>query len=290
MSIRDTIEFDKELHSLYETKLPVSASKISALTKLAVKHAKHYKNIVFSIEKFVQKCPSELKLAGLYVIDSITRAVAKHPEEGEEYIARFEEKLDTLIPHLLQAPQKDKDRIKRTVGLWKKGSLFNVSLITDLEKKYFTEEAAGNGAVSDPRLATGGNIPGLNTPADPRLGGGAPAASINPAGSLGGLDASLLGALGSLGGQATIPGVDLGQMMQLLQAQQQQQQQQQANPLISQLLGLQNNSSLAGLAGLNAGSLDATQLATLSSLLGNSNANAQQINTDKQADFTGSQM
>lgn len=40
MSLRDTLEFDKELHSLYETKLPVSASKISSLTKLAIKHAK----------------------------------------------------------------------------------------------------------------------------------------------------------------------------------------------------------------------------------------------------------
>ncbi|KAI8909328.1 hypothetical protein DFJ77DRAFT_472148 [Powellomyces hirtus] len=108
MSLRDSLEFDKELHSLYETKIPVSASKISSLTKLAVKHAKLYKNIVFSIEKFVQKCPPELKLAGLYVIDSIARAVAKHPEEGESYIARFEEKIESLIPHLLQAPAKDK--------------------------------------------------------------------------------------------------------------------------------------------------------------------------------------
>lgn len=70
-----------------------------------------YKNIVYSVEKFIQKCPAELKLAGLYTIDSIARAAAKRPEEGAEpYIERFQEKLDGLMPHLLQAPPKDKVR------------------------------------------------------------------------------------------------------------------------------------------------------------------------------------
>ena len=34
------LEFDKELHSLNESKLPISASKIQSITKLALKHVK----------------------------------------------------------------------------------------------------------------------------------------------------------------------------------------------------------------------------------------------------------
>ncbi|TPX61392.1 hypothetical protein SpCBS45565_g07275 [Spizellomyces sp. 'palustris'] len=238
MSLRDTLEFDKELHSLYETKLPVSASKISSLTKLAIKHAKNYKNIVYSIEKFIQKCPPELKLAGLYTIDSIARAAAKHPEDGKVYIARFEEKLDTFIPHLFQAPPKDRDRVKRTVGLWKRSGLFNVEQVTALEKQYFTNEwhaeapgptVIASAGLGDPRVSsTSNNGTGIGT--DPRLNngsiGGAEVTSTpqQPAGlPSAGLDAtSLLGALGALG-QSAVPGLggnlDVASLLPLLQNQ-----------------------------------------------------------------------
>ncbi|KND02580.1 uncharacterized protein SPPG_03038 [Spizellomyces punctatus DAOM BR117] len=238
MSLRDTLEFDKELHSLYETKLPVSASKISSLTKLAIKHAKNYKNIVYSIEKFIQKCPPELKLAGLYTIDSIARAAAKHPEDGKVYIARFEEKLDTFIPHLLQAPPKDKDRVKRTVGLWKRSGLFNVEQVTALEKQYFTEghaEAPGptviaSAGLGDPRVSNNSNNGTGIIGTDPRLNNGsiggpeATSAPQQPAGlPSAGLDAtSLLGALGALG-QSAVPGLggnlDVASLLPLLQNQ-----------------------------------------------------------------------
>ncbi|KAJ3056585.1 hypothetical protein HK097_005748, partial [Rhizophlyctis rosea] len=154
-------EFDKELHTLYEAKPPVSASKIQTITKLALKHAKHYKNVVYSIERFIQKCNPEMKLAGLYVIDSIARAAAKVPHEGgENIISRFEEKLEALFPSLLHAPAKDKDRIKRTVGLWKKAGIFNVEQLEVIEKAYLTDETATPAATAtaanprDPRVKT----------------------------------------------------------------------------------------------------------------------------------------
>ncbi|KAJ3146580.1 SR- and CTD-associated factor 8 [Geranomyces michiganensis] len=268
MSLRDSLEFDKELHSLYETKIPVSASKISALTKLAVKHAKLYKNVVFSIEKFVQKCPPELKLAGLYVIDSIARAIAKHPEEGESYIARFEEKLDSIIPHLLQAPAKDKDRIKRTVGLWKKSSLFNSAVIQELERKYFdvTDVPASGtppaGIISDPRFGTPTSV---TAPADPRLAGalnagaaaGLPASSTSGpllglnSSALSGLDPSILQALGGMNSQLPVQGgLDLNALLPLLQAQQQQQ------DLISSLL------KITGTGGSTANPANASNVAS----------------------------
>ncbi|KAI8846329.1 hypothetical protein BC829DRAFT_398642 [Chytridium lagenaria] len=131
MSSRDALEFDKELHSLYETKLPISASKIQQLTRLALKHSRHYKNVVYSIEKFVQKCSVDLKLAGLYVIDSIARASQKSAiGEGSSasleafaYLARLEEKIEGIFPHLLAASDHDKEKMKKVLGIWKKSNL-----------------------------------------------------------------------------------------------------------------------------------------------------------------------
>ncbi|KAJ3167465.1 SR- and CTD-associated factor 8 [Geranomyces variabilis] len=282
MSLRDSLEFDKELHSLYETKIPVSASKISALTKLAVKHAKLYKNVVFSIEKFVQKCPPELKLAGLYVIDSIARAIAKHPEEGESYIARFEEKLDSIIPHLLQAPAKDKDRIKRTVGLWKKSSLFNVAVIQEVERKYFSDGAETTGTppavgiVSDPRLGT------PTTPADPRLAGAAaalpsntsaPLLGLNTSSALSGLDPSILQALG-MNPQLPVQGLDINALLPLLQAQQAQQQ------VISDLL------KITGAGGGSNNTSNTTSAPSSASLLGQLSGGSAGVSSTQQPDLS----
>ncbi|KAI8806372.1 hypothetical protein BJ742DRAFT_816648 [Cladochytrium replicatum] len=108
MASKETLEFDRELHSLLQIKLPVSASKIQSITKLAMKHIKVYKNIVYSIEKFIQKGPSDYKLAGLYVVDSVARAAQKQQPDGENYINRIEEKLEAIFPHLMQASPKDR--------------------------------------------------------------------------------------------------------------------------------------------------------------------------------------
>jgi hypothetical protein len=65
--------------------------------------------VVFSIEKFIGKCSPELKLAGIYVVDSIARTAAKQKgSEVHSYVDRFAEKLESLTPHLLEVPSKDK--------------------------------------------------------------------------------------------------------------------------------------------------------------------------------------
>ncbi|RUS18430.1 hypothetical protein BC937DRAFT_88781 [Endogone sp. FLAS-F59071] len=84
----------------------------------------YYKNVVYIIEKFVQKCPPEYKLAGLYVIDAISRAAFEQrrkrekdgatPEPGkftgEEYLPRFEKVFEenSLFKNLALCPEKDK--------------------------------------------------------------------------------------------------------------------------------------------------------------------------------------
>src|SRR3954447_4433072 len=82
-----------------------------------------YKNVAYIIEKFVHKCPPEYKLAGLYVIDAISRAAFEQrrkrekdgaaPEPGkftgEEYLPRFEKLFEnSLFKNLALCPEKDK--------------------------------------------------------------------------------------------------------------------------------------------------------------------------------------
>jgi hypothetical protein len=39
MAEQQTVEFDRELHALFDSKLPISASRIQSITKQAIKHA-----------------------------------------------------------------------------------------------------------------------------------------------------------------------------------------------------------------------------------------------------------
>ncbi|KAH6576564.1 hypothetical protein BASA50_000015 [Batrachochytrium salamandrivorans] len=142
---RETMAFDKELHALAESKLPVSASRITALTKMAMVHIKLYKNIVHSIEKFVQKCKPDYKLAGLYVIDSIVRASLKSSEKEKSptsspYLRRFEEKLESIFTSLVQASSKDQPRMKRVIALWVKSNIFNPEQLSVIDQAYFPDD------------------------------------------------------------------------------------------------------------------------------------------------------
>ncbi|KAL5033554.1 hypothetical protein BDV3_000525 [Batrachochytrium dendrobatidis] len=141
---REMLAFDKELYALSESKLPVSASRITTLTKLAIVHIKLYKHIVHSIEKFVQKCQPDYKLAGLYVIDSILRASLK-PTAKEKapttsvYVRRFEEKLENIFTNLVQANLKDRTRMKRVVALWVKSNILSSEQLEVIDKAYFSD-------------------------------------------------------------------------------------------------------------------------------------------------------
>ncbi|KAJ3330075.1 hypothetical protein HDU76_006469 [Blyttiomyces sp. JEL0837] len=149
MSGREAAEFDRELQSVYEHKPPVSASKIQTLTKLAFKYAKYYKSVVHSIEKFISKCTPEYKLAGLYIIDSIARGAPKALSSSEcvSYKNRLEDKLQGMFKYMDRASDKDKERMKRVISLWRKGGIFNTDLLDTIEFTYFA--GMGDGTPDD---------------------------------------------------------------------------------------------------------------------------------------------
>jgi hypothetical protein len=117
MSVSEQLAFDKELHALLDVKPPIKATRVEQLTRKAVTNARSYKIIVYCIEKFIQKCPREYRLSGMYLIDSICRQgpiLAKKlgPEQGigsqelgyvHEYPARFGRGLESMFCLLVAA-------------------------------------------------------------------------------------------------------------------------------------------------------------------------------------------
>ncbi|KAI9203694.1 uncharacterized protein BJ171DRAFT_509354 [Polychytrium aggregatum] len=132
---KDLADFDREMAGLYDLKPPITASKMQAITRSALKNVKLYKNVVHAVEKFIQRCSPELKLIGVYVVDALARAAQKIPD-GEVFVGRFEEKLENMSNHLQYAPDRDKIKIRRTFGLWKKSQLFNAEMLANIEVAY----------------------------------------------------------------------------------------------------------------------------------------------------------
>ncbi|KAG0299759.1 hypothetical protein BGZ98_009779 [Dissophora globulifera] len=140
----EVAEFQKELHSLFDSRT-ASASKIDRITKLAIKSARYYKNIVYSLEKFITRCVPEYKLTGLYVLDSICRTSqsVKHKSSsssfsGSEYVGRFERNIEALFAEFCKVQEdKEKERVKRVVDLWERSGTFSATVTETIKKKYF---------------------------------------------------------------------------------------------------------------------------------------------------------
>ncbi|XP_063695560.1 SR-related and CTD-associated factor 4 isoform X2 [Culicoides brevitarsis] len=117
--------FNAELQSLYEITPPISKQKMGSITRTAMKSIKFYKHVVQSVEKFIQKCKTEYKIPGLYVIDSIVRQ-SRHQfgPEKDVFAPRFARNMETTFAHLFKCPPEDKSKIIRVLNLWQKNSVF----------------------------------------------------------------------------------------------------------------------------------------------------------------------
>ncbi|ODM93353.1 Protein SCAF8 [Orchesella cincta] len=113
--------FNAELQSLYDVKPPISKGKMTSITRAALKAVKLYKHAVQSVEKFIQKCKSEYKIPGLYVIDSIIRQ-SRHQfgAEKDVFAPRFARNIQNTFVHLYRCPEEDKAKVIRVLNLWQK--------------------------------------------------------------------------------------------------------------------------------------------------------------------------
>ncbi|KAJ7990105.1 hypothetical protein DPEC_G00296860 [Dallia pectoralis] len=125
--------FNVELFSMIDMKPPISRAKMMSVTKSAIKAIKLYKHVVLIVEKFIKKCKPELKVPGLYVMDSIVRQ-SRHQfgVEKDVYGPRFQKNFATTFQNLYFCPHDDKSKIIRVLNLWQKNSVFEMSVVQPL--------------------------------------------------------------------------------------------------------------------------------------------------------------
>eukprot|EP00029_Vermamoeba_vermiformis_P004919 TRINITY_DN1568_c0_g1_i1.p1 TRINITY_DN1568_c0_g1~~TRINITY_DN1568_c0_g1_i1.p1 ORF type:complete len:113 (+),score=6.90 TRINITY_DN1568_c0_g1_i1:40-378(+) len=99
-------ELNAELNDVQKHKPPISASRVSSVTKLAYKHSKYANDIAFMIENFLELAKPEYKLAALYLIDSICKA--KKQSDRDAYVRRFSQNIENTVNRVLDCTDKDK--------------------------------------------------------------------------------------------------------------------------------------------------------------------------------------
>ncbi|KAG9348438.1 hypothetical protein JZ751_002173 [Albula glossodonta] len=125
--------FNQELFSLIDMKPPISRAKMISITKSAIKAIKLYKHVVQIVEKFIKKCKPELKVPGLYVVDSIVRQ-SRHQFGADKDVfgPRFTKNINGTFHNLYLCPTEDKSKIVRVLNLWQKNGVFKIEIIQPL--------------------------------------------------------------------------------------------------------------------------------------------------------------
>ncbi|XP_014827677.1 PREDICTED: splicing factor, arginine/serine-rich 15-like [Poecilia mexicana] len=125
--------FNTELFAMIEMKPPISRAKMMSVTKSAIKAIKLYKHVVQIVEKFIKKCKPELKVPGLYVVDSIVRQ-SRHQfgVEKDVFGPRFLKNFTDTFRNLYCCPEDDKNKIIRVLNLWQKNGVFDMEILQPL--------------------------------------------------------------------------------------------------------------------------------------------------------------
>ncbi|XP_042269320.1 SR-related and CTD-associated factor 4-like [Thunnus maccoyii] len=125
--------FNMELFSMIDMKPPISRAKMMSVTKSAIKAIKLYKHVVQIVEKFIKKCKPELKVPGLYVVDSIVRQ-SRHQfgVDKDVFGPRFLKNFTDTFQNLYRCPEDDKSKIVRVLNLWEKNGVFDMDIIQPL--------------------------------------------------------------------------------------------------------------------------------------------------------------
>ncbi|XP_052325257.1 SR-related and CTD-associated factor 4-like [Oncorhynchus keta] len=125
--------FNLELFAMIDMKPPISRAKMMSVTKSAIKAIKLYKHVVQIVEKFIKKCKPELKVPGLYVVDSIVRQ-SRHQfgVDKDVYGPRFQKNFAPTFQNLYLCPHDDKSKIIRVLNLWQKNAVFEMDVVQPL--------------------------------------------------------------------------------------------------------------------------------------------------------------
>ncbi|XP_057207237.1 SR-related and CTD-associated factor 4b isoform X1 [Triplophysa rosa] len=125
--------FNGEMLSMMDMPPPISRAKMMSVTKAGIKAIKLYKHAVQIVEKFIKRCKPDLKVAGLYVVDSIIRQ-SRHQFGADKDVfgPRFLKNFSVTFQNLYECPVDDKEKILRVLNLWQKNDVFGMDIIQPL--------------------------------------------------------------------------------------------------------------------------------------------------------------
>ncbi|EGC48202.1 conserved hypothetical protein [Histoplasma capsulatum var. duboisii H88] len=143
-------ELDGYLQSMLALKPPgVSASKISIITSLCAANVQSESVLVQKIYTHFKRAPGTHKLGVLYVVDSVTRQWVESARKAGQTVGsgapdgtfaagvnRVTELLPVLMTDIINnAPEYQKDKIKKLVDIWERGYTFPAALLASLKEQ-----------------------------------------------------------------------------------------------------------------------------------------------------------
>ncbi|KAK2848550.1 hypothetical protein FQN49_005617 [Arthroderma sp. PD_2] len=143
-------ELDGYLHSMLSLKPPgVSGSKINGITSLCTANIQSESVLMQKIYTHFKRAPGTHKLGVLYVVDSVTRQWVDLARKAGQQVGgsapdgtfaagvnRVTELLPVLMTDIINnAPEDQKDKIKKLVDIWERGYTFPAPMLQSFKEK-----------------------------------------------------------------------------------------------------------------------------------------------------------
>ncbi|GIJ85414.1 hypothetical protein Asppvi_004271 [Aspergillus pseudoviridinutans] len=143
-------ELENYLQSMLALKPPgVSGSKINSITSLCTANVQNESVLIQKIYTHFKKAPGTHKLGVLYVVDSVTRQWVEAARKAGQLsgsaapdgtfaagVNRVTELLPVLMTDIINnAPEDQKEKIKKLVDIWERGYTFPASMLASFKEK-----------------------------------------------------------------------------------------------------------------------------------------------------------
>ncbi|KAJ3364148.1 hypothetical protein GGF32_002528 [Allomyces javanicus] len=149
------VDYDRDLRAVLDSRPPISASRVQSLTKAALKHATSpdlVATVAYLVARFVRKCPPEFKLSGLYLVDSICRASLAQFKDKDLYVRQFLGLLPGLTPEIAKGPDKDRERVKKLLDVWRANKVFPPEFLDKANAKWVLRVPSSASALASPAM------------------------------------------------------------------------------------------------------------------------------------------
>ncbi|KAK2746230.1 hypothetical protein FQN57_003352 [Myotisia sp. PD_48] len=194
-------ELDSYLQSMLALKAPgVSRSRITSITSLCTANIQSESVLIQKIYTHFKRAPGTHKLGVLYVVDFVTRQWLESARKAGQSVdssapdgtfAAGVKRVTELLPVLMtdiinNAPEDQKDKIKRLLDIWERGNTFPTAMLQSFKEKLsapvssIMESTTPEGSPTPGSLPLGGTQPQQTMQQQPQGNGsnGTPAASV----------------------------------------------------------------------------------------------------------------